>query len=159
MNPLFDEKQRFTQWWLYTGIVPVVVLEVIILSREASVWYDWWPILLSLAIFSLILLVSMRTVITTESVTVYYFPLLRKPRTFFWSDISKAYVRQYNPLSEYGGWGIKGLGGKYGKAYNVKGNHGLQLELKNGQKLLIGTQRMQELDQLLQNSFKHYTNN
>lgn len=159
MNPLFDEKQRFTQWWLYAGIVPVLVLEVVTLSKEAQVWYDWWPLLLSIAIFSLFLLVSMRTVITDEAITVYYFPLLLKPRTFSWADIDKAYVRQYSPISEYGGWGIKGMGSKYGKAYNVKGNQGLQLELKNGQKLLIGTQRMQELDQLLQNYFKVYLKN
>jgi hypothetical protein len=39
---------------------------------------------------------------------------------------------------EYGGWGIKY--GKMGKAYNVSGNRGVQLEFTDGKRLLIGSQ-------------------
>jgi len=42
-----------------------------------------------------------------------------------------------------------GLFGK-GRALNMSGNMGLQLELKDGKKLLIGTQKFEELEQLLQ---------
>ena len=34
-------------------------------------------------------------------------------------------------------------------AYNVKGKMGLQLVLKNGKKILIGTQKTEELKQIL----------
>jgi hypothetical protein len=34
-------------------------------------------------------------------------------------------------------------------AYNVSGNRGLQLELTNGKKILLGTQRPEEIAQAL----------
>ena len=60
--------------------------------------------------------------------------------------IEKYEVRKYNAFREYGGYGIKGrkpgrrFRGK-GYAYNISGNTGLQLYLKDGKKVLIGTQR------------------
>ena len=38
----------------------------------------------------------------------------------------------------------------WGKAYNVSGNRGLQLELSSGKKILIGSQRADELARILQ---------
>jgi hypothetical protein len=58
-------------------------------------------------------------------------------------------VRQYNPITEYGGWNISiGLFGK-GQAFNVSGNKGLQLIYDNGKKFLTGTQGPEEPEQLL----------
>jgi hypothetical protein len=58
-----------------------------------------------------------------------------KKKFFSWEEIEKISVREYSPLFEYGGWGIRR--GKSGRAYNVKGNIGLQLVLKNGKKILL----------------------
>ena len=59
--------------------------------------------------------------------------------------IATSYVRQYSPLLEYGGWGMRiGLFGK-GKAWNISGDKGLQLEFTNQKKLLIGTNQPEEL--------------
>jgi hypothetical protein len=52
-------------------------------------------------------------------------------------------VQTYRPIRDYGGWGIRY--GRGGKAYNVSGNRGVMLELSDGQKLLIGSQRPEEL--------------
>jgi hypothetical protein len=50
---------------------------------------------------------------------------------------------------EYGGWGIKyGFGGQ-GLVYNVSGEIGLQLKFKEGEPLLIGTQKGEEIKQIL----------
>lgn len=66
-----------------------------------------------------------------------------------WDRISKAFVRQYNPITEYGGWGLRlGLLGK-GKAFNVSGNKGLQLVYDNGKRFLLGTQRPEEVERVL----------
>ena len=48
---------------------------------------------------------------------------------------------------DYGGWGIKY--GLKGLAYNISGNFGIQLELKSGSKILIGTQKPDEVKKLL----------
>lgn len=59
--------------------------------------------------------------------------------------MTKPYVRQYSPLAEYGGWGLRlGLFGK-GTSYNVSYDKGLQLEFTDNKKLLIGTNKSDEL--------------
>ncbi|TBV28449.1 hypothetical protein DMZ43_00440 [Meridianimaribacter sp. CL38] len=64
-----------------------------------------------------------------------------------WKSINNAYVRTYEPISEYGGWGIKGGWNKSkGKAINVSGTIGIQLELADGKKLLIGTKKQIEAE-------------
>ncbi|MEO0075774.1 MAG: hypothetical protein ABIK31_06695 [candidate division WOR-3 bacterium] len=52
-------------------------------------------------------------------------------------------------MTEYGGWGLRlGLFGK-GTAFSVSGNKGLQLEFTDNKKLLIGTNKLDELTETL----------
>jgi hypothetical protein len=46
------------------------------------------------------------------------------------------------------GYGFR-LSGKYGLVYNVSGNRGLQIITKTGDKILIGTRREKEIEQVL----------
>ena len=55
------------------------------------------------------------------------------------SKIKYYKIREYRPIIEYGGWGIRF--NKSGKAYTVCGTTGLQISLLNGKEILIGTQR------------------
>ncbi len=51
--------------------------------------------------------------------------------------------------------GVSGYGwGKSGSAFNVKGNIGLQLYLKNGKKVLFGTQRPDALKRAMDKMMK-----
>jgi hypothetical protein len=59
----------------------------------------------------------------------------------------------YSPLRDYGGWGIRR--GAKGKAYNVSGNHGVRLELSDGKRILIGSQRPEELSEAVAAALKH----
>ena len=61
------------------------------------------------------------------------------------ADIRSARVVDYDPVTEYGGYGIRS--GPLGRAYIASGRRGVQLELKDGRKLLIGSQRSEELAQ------------
>jgi hypothetical protein len=63
--------------------------------------------------------------------------------TIPWSDIDQIYVREYSPLAEYGGWGIRYS--RNGRAYNVRGNKGIQISKKNGKRILLGTQHPDEV--------------
>ena len=82
---------------------------------------------------------------------IYYrfFPLHLTEQTILWDEVASVTLRKYNSLKEYGGWGLR-YSFKKGRAVNIKGKTGLQLELKNGKKLLIGTQKPEELKQVLQ---------
>lgn len=64
-------------------------------------------------------------------------------RLIRFDEIASAEARQYRPIMEYGGWGYRI--GPSGKAYNAQGDEGVQLTLKNGGRVLIGSQRATEL--------------
>jgi hypothetical protein len=97
----------------------------------------------------LLLNVKMETTINNEGIWYRFYPFLVKKRFINWNDIDKAYLRDYKPIIEYGGWGIRF--GFSGRAYNIRGNHGLQLVFRDGKKLLLGTQKPEELESLLKN--------
>jgi hypothetical protein len=54
----------------------------------------------------------------------------------------------YDPM-EYGGWGVRGLPDKYGWAYSAYGHKGVRITFTNGQRLMLGTQRPEELAAVL----------
>ncbi len=108
---------------------------------------------LSLLITFFVLSFHLDTQIKSEGIYVRLFPLQITYRFFPWDSLLKCYVRKYNPVREYGGWGFRlGLFGK-GTAYNISGNEGLQLEFTNGKKLLIGTQKPAALSEAVDKFF------
>jgi hypothetical protein len=59
------------------------------------------------------------------------------------ADVRRAEAVEYRPISEYGGWGIRGFGKK--RALNTRGNRGVLLTKTDGSTLLIGSQKPREL--------------
>jgi hypothetical protein len=53
---------------------------------------------------------------------------------------------------EFVGYGIR-IGSKYGTVYNTKGDIGLAIETRSGQKFVIGTQKQEELQNIIQKYF------
>ncbi|MHC4842183.1 MAG: DUF6141 family protein [Planctomycetota bacterium] len=102
-------------------------------------------ILIPIAIPTLFMILKLETVVRSDGLYVRFFPLHLHFKKFTFDDISDYFVRIYKPLLEYGGWGIRCGFGKSGKAYNVKGNKGLQLVFKNDKRLLIGSQKPERL--------------
>lgn len=91
----------------------------------------------------------LETLVKDSGIYVRFFPVHVSFKRYSWDRISKSFVRKYKPISEFGGWGLRsGLFGK-GKAFNVSGNKGLQLEFLDGTRLLIGTNKPEELTETL----------
>jgi hypothetical protein len=89
------------------------------------------------------------TRIAEEGIYVRFTPFHFKEKFYAWDSLTACYVRTYSPLIEYGGWGIKyGFGGQ-GLVYNVSGKVGLQLKFKQGDPVLIGTQKGEEIKAIL----------
>ena len=108
-------------------------------------------IITAMTLLFTLLLINCRldTTITKDGIYVRFFPFHLKFRHYNWDSLIKSYVRQYSPLMEYGGWGLRfGIFGK-GTAFNVSGDKGLQLEFPNHKKLLIGTNKPGELTETL----------
>lgn len=95
------------------------------------------------------LLTSFRliTQVRTDGIYVRYAPLQPSFTRYAWTDIREVYLRRYNALAEYGGWGLRW--GPSGRGYITPGEWGLQIVLHNGVKVLITTQRAEELTEVL----------
>lgn len=151
----FEESQRFNQWWLillFIGFFVFILYQLIV--ELSSVNSDPMPYTLSLTILALIAFFLSKVVLNTKidarGVHIQFWPFYIKSKLFSWSEIESINVIKYNPILDYGGWGYRfNFRGK-GIALNVKGNQGIQLRLKNGKKLLIGTQKPDEVRQIIQ---------
>ncbi|MBS4057952.1 MAG: hypothetical protein KGZ82_11590 [Bacteroidales bacterium] len=157
---LFSEKQRFRQWWIWAVLLGIslfflIGLAIYFVKGEAAKNGTAGSIgmlfitVIPLALTWLFSRATLETYISSKGIDIRFFPFVNKIRHIDWADIAEAYVREYKPLREFGGWGIRtGLTGRTG-AWNVSGNEGLQLVMKNGTKLLIGTQKPEEIRQML----------
>lgn len=155
---LFREKQRFTQWWLWVILIGVNIPFMVgiytqIINKEpfgTKPMSDNGLILVTILMILLLLLFfsfNLKTEITKDKIYFQFFPFHIKGRSYLISDIQKMKVEKYSPIGEYGGWGIRGWGDN--KAFNVKGNKGLRIFFKDGTKRLIGTQRPEELQKVI----------
>lgn len=143
----FEERQTFRQPWLLALMLGVLVVLVLALALTPDTPALLWLILLAPGLaFLLLFSIKMSVQVDDEAVRIRYFPLWRK--TIPLADIARFEPRVYRPILEYGGWGIR-YGFSHGWAYNVRGNWGVQLELVNGQRILIGSQRSDELAQAI----------
>lgn len=144
MKPLFTEKQRFNQWWLWLVLATSLAVPTILLFKEATVRSrNFSGLIIILVVILLFVVLQMKTVVTQENIQLIYFPFVWK--TINLSDIDTMKVINYGFV---GGWGIR-FWTSYGTVYNVRGNKGLHIKLKNGKQLVIGTQQPQELEKVV----------
>ncbi|MBU2997896.1 hypothetical protein KO500_15750 [Cellulophaga baltica] len=157
-NVLFKEEQKFSQWWLWCLLLAPFIfslLTIIIaiyeqfssgtknLSLSLIIKNDTAIALLILvAVIIIFLVLRLKTIITTKAIKIQYFPFFTK--IIDWSTVETARVVTYG----FVGYGIR-ISLKHGMVYNVKGNKGLALTLKKGKRLLIGTQKEKELEQII----------
>ncbi len=155
---LFREVQRFRQPWLWALLAIVVGLAWFAFIHElysslspreesgevlvaALVW-----VLVGLGIPALFVLCKLVIEVRRDGLYYRYHPFHSREHVIGWEKIKEAEARTYRPIVEYGGWGIRSAWrGKWGKAYNVYGDRGLQLELVDGKRILFGSQRADEL--------------
>lgn len=152
-TPIFREVQKFhpilyfligicsLSVWVITFIQ--LILKIPVGNKPAS---DMLLIILFIVfgiLFPYILLnLKLITEIKSNGIYVKMVPFHLKWQVFPFENIKSAELIKYNPLKDYGGWGIRY--GKGRKAYNARGNMGIMLYFKDGKKLLIGTQKGEE---------------
>ena len=90
---------------------------------------------------------KLTVIIDSKGIHYKFFPFHWEFKYISWDSVDKFGVISYSSLKDYGGWGIRYS--KKGKAYNTDGNKGLQLYLKDGKKILFGTQKANDLTAFL----------
>jgi hypothetical protein len=151
----YYEIQQFRQVWIWA------ILLIVLIALIAPIFLGVIGILLSVILvsfsFGFILLfwrMKLITSIKKDGININFTPFTNFIIPF--NKIKEYHIRQYRPIIEYGGWGIrvklKGL--RYGKAYTVSGTTGLQISLYNGKEILVGTQNPDALLQSLNKKMK-----
>ena len=154
---VFKEEQRFRQVWLmvllgFSLLVPVsLIINEYIKDNTSMTTNEFLGSLIGIiASVLLIFIFKLSTRIDEKGIHYQFFPFHFSMKTLLWSEITKAEVRTYDPIGEYGGWGLRySFNKKKGNAVNVSGDIGIQLTLKNGKKLLIGTQKKEAVSRVL----------
>lgn len=155
MKPLFTEKQRFTQWWIWLLIISTCFVPFIGIYKQFINGEPFGNNLMSnnslilatvvsLSIIVLFLLMRLETKNTKEGISFKFFPFVK--RNYSYDEIETYKVINYGFV---GGWGIR-FTMKYGTVYNTKGTKGLFIKLKNGKTMVIGTQKPQELEKVVE---------
>jgi len=150
---LFREKQRFRLGYARIALaMPPAILAVI--SCRQIVWHHPWgnpPVtnghllfltILTLLVYLRLITVRLVTELRPERLSVAMKGFWRRSRIPV-ADIRTAAAVEYDPIGEYGGYGVRM--GPRGQAYIASGNQAVQLELRDGRKLLVGSQLSKEL--------------
>jgi len=109
-------------------------------APDLAVWVIWF--IFGIGFILLFCATKLITEVRRDSIYVSLFPFYS--RTIPLRDVVRYEVREYHPLREYGGWGIRFAPWKK-HAYTMSGNRGVELELSTGMRFLIGSQRSDEL--------------
>ncbi len=145
----FKETQKMTQWWLWAillGTMGIVLGNIIAetISQSLSLAefvhspHLWTSALILTLVLVFFYLLSLKTEVGPAGIHIHYFPMWRTQIP--WEQIASAEIIKYG----FVGYGIR-FSIRHGTVYNAKGNRGLQLVKKNGSRILIGTQRPEEL--------------
>jgi hypothetical protein len=150
---VFEEQQQFRQAWVWFAMGIALTLSLTPVVWQGLPWSgEWTPFVLypwligSSAIIAATVLMyaaTLRVMVDESSLWVSFLPLWR--RHIALAQIVHAEVRTYRPLLDTGGWGVHYSPTGAGWVFNVSGNRGVQVELTNGQKLLIGSNHPEEL--------------
>ena len=153
MNVLFREEQKFTYWWLWTLLILITLIPVygLYIQVVRGIPFGDKPMSdMGLILFFILMLVmnmltwqiKLTTQITDQNIDIHYFPFFKK--RFQIKEIDSLELVKYG----FVGYGVR-IGTQHGTVYNVAGNKGLALVLRNKRKYCIGTQKPDELQNIL----------
>jgi hypothetical protein len=98
--------------------------------------------ILTLLVYVRLMTVRLVTELLPDRLSVVMKGLWRRVRVPV-ADIREAAAIEFDPVREYGGYGVRF--GPRGQAYIASGKQAVQLEMRDGRKLLIGSRRADEL--------------
>lgn len=154
----FKEIQKFRQPWLWT-ILLITALPLYYQAIRQLFLKDVFEIYsvsetLNFSLFVLHLVTSVLLFITRLEIEIdkrylsyQFFPFHLKKKSYVLNQLQSATIRKFYPIKEMSLWGLYLSAGS--KSYHIKGHWGVQLEFVSGRQLLLGTQKPEELNQIL----------
>ena len=150
----FFEQQKPNQWWLWCILIVNSLIPCYGVYKQLYIGEQFGTkpisdlgliiyLSISFLILILFLIVNLKTKVNSEGIQMNFYPFVSKKVN--WNEIKNIEIISYGFV---GGYGIR-LWTKYGTVYNVKGKKGIYIQLKNGVKFLIGTQKEKEMRKVL----------
>jgi len=171
---LYTEEQKFKHPWIWLVIFPAISLLIYFTSyysedggfnlKEED---DQVGMIILAVVFFIMMtgltiifyMMRLTTHIKSDGIYLKYPPMVNKERVISKKKIIDFKVRKYHPNKEFRGHGVKKGIFKSSRSYTVSGRLGLQLNLKDGQSILIGTQRKEAIISAMQKMMMARTNN
>jgi hypothetical protein len=160
MEPIFQERQRFTSIWLWILLLGIDLLilwgvfQQVILGEEfgnqpASDWGLILTLVFCLALTYFFFTLHLDVKVFEDRIDFRFFPMQTAFRSINCKEIDQVELRQSRPLFDFGGWGIR-FGRQGEQVFNVRGREVIYLSLQNGKKVVLGTQRGEALLQAIE---------
>ncbi len=155
-NRVFNESQSYRGTSLIYLILllelPTLVLLTVLYftseeKQEMGIALVFVMAIMSL-VMALILNIKLETRIDDQGIHFRYLPFIQKWRLLSKPSIISAEVITFNPLFDYGGWGMKG--NKTTKLYNITGDEGILIDSGESKRTLLGTIKTKELRSFLE---------
>jgi hypothetical protein len=162
---VYREDQSFA-WWSYVLVGAMALITVVLFSwfRQAPAAGVNAPSGLGRSLFLLvgvglpaILLLGvlrMTTLVVPGEVRVWFGWIPTFRRNLAITSIERVEVVQFRPIVDHGGWGVRwARDGE--RVFTAKGNRGVRLYLHDGSRILIGSQRPEELARLIDRAVRN----
>lgn len=150
----FYEKQRFDQIWLISLMVTITIMPIAVNIAFFVLPYEKFDALSKYLIlideliyliimgtfsFTLLFIFKLETFVMSDGLYFRLYPINITFIHYKAHDINGYKTIEYDPISEFGGWGIRYGNDK--KAYTTSGKIGIELEIKNKKNIVIGTKK------------------
>jgi hypothetical protein len=153
-SAIYREEQRFA-WWVYLllGLMMVMAWALFegrgvfgqpVLGHRPQQLFIGLAVGMTIPIILVVGVLRMITLVTPTEVRVSFGFIPTYRRSIPIGTIARVEVVQYRPIADCGGWGIR-VGRDGERVLNARGNRGVRLFLVDGSKILIGSQRPEEL--------------
>jgi len=157
MNNEFSEVHKMDTLYPLLLISITAVANAIVYFAVKLYELDFFYVTMTAAsvLTSFFLIMKLNIRMDATGIKYNLFPIHWKSNFIPLENIKHIFVRTYKPIQEYGGWGIRM--GTNGRAYSVQGTQGIQIELNDGKKILLGTDKPVEWEYFLQKYHKNLT--
>ncbi len=154
-SAIYREEQRFG-WWVYATLALIMAVAwAALLGRDhgmaraiagphARLFAAGVSSGLAVPVLLVVGVLRMTTVVTPGEVQVWFGWVPTYRRAVAAGSIARVEVVQYRPIRDHRGWGIRATRDGE-RVLNARGDRGVRLHLVDGSKVLIGSQRPEEL--------------
>ncbi len=153
---VFKETQTYWGTWLAYFIILIELPTMVLLGvlyvqadDKAEMAIAFGSVILILGLVLIFIFnIKLETRIDDSGVSFRFFPFINKWRKYDSSKIQSIKVISYSPITDFGGWGLKG--NSKTKAYSILGDQGLLMNVGEKKEIMIGTAKSKELKEFLE---------